>query len=145
MFFCTSKSCFVLKSCMSTEMHHCMYRSSRRKLTRLIHNIQSFHDLRKLCNNLSHEQLPMGPFGPMDLGQLPRKQLYPWPLARAIAVQAVIQRQAQGLFCHLPSFAGMQVASNACGWMPLNQAMKNNYITHLRPEIVKYYFSISLF
>ena len=28
--------------CMSTEMHHCMFGSSRRKLTKLIHNVDSF-------------------------------------------------------------------------------------------------------
>ncbi len=180
----------------STEMHHCMYGSSRRKLTRLIHNIQSFHDLRKLCDN-KHEHEPWGrkpveelpkiaervaqweekikqfrsscaqvawddPVAFMlqhDGYRMPLADLiaptigggnckgsyanlveqfadgswataeetaYPWPLARAIAVQVVIQRQAQGLACHLPSFAGMHVASNACGWMPLNQAMKYN-------------------
>ena len=96
------------------------------------------------CATHKHEHEPWGqkPDGSWATAE---ETAYPWPLARAIAVQVVIQRQAQRLACHLPSFAGMHVASNACGWMPLNQAMKNIYITHLRPESVKYCFSISLF
>ena len=34
---------FASLQCLSTEFHHCMFGSSRRKLTRLIHNVPSFH------------------------------------------------------------------------------------------------------
>ena len=36
------KKLFSTIECMSTEMHHCVFGSSRRKPTRVIHNIQSF-------------------------------------------------------------------------------------------------------
>ena len=52
----------------STEMHHCMYGSSRRKLIRLIHNIPSFRQLCQMCDN-SHEHEPWG-----------QEPDYPWPL-----------------------------------------------------------------
>ena len=39
---------FSTIECMSTEMHHSMFGSSRRKLTRLIHNIQAFHHLHQM-------------------------------------------------------------------------------------------------
>ena len=86
----------------STEMHHCMYGSSRRKLTRLIHNIPSFRQLCQMCDDSRSEETA-----------------YPWPLARAIATQVVLQLQDQGVVCHLPSFAeqectiqAMRAASN---------------------------------
>ena len=60
---------FSTMQCLSTGLHHCMFGSSRRKLTRLVHNISSFHHLHQLCDN-SH-----GAKSPMDLGQLPRKRL----------------------------------------------------------------------
>ena len=50
---------FASLQCMSTEFHHCMFGSSRRKLTRLIHNIPLFHQLHHLCNN-QHEHEPWG-------------------------------------------------------------------------------------
>ena len=82
----TSFQClFSTIECQSTQMHHCMYGSSRRKLTRLIHNIQSFHQLRQMCDN-KHEHEPWGqkPDGSSE------ETAYPWLLARAIAVQVVI-------------------------------------------------------
>ena len=48
---------FSTIECQSTQMHHCMYGSSRRKLARLIHNIQSFHQLLQMCNS-KHEHEP---------------------------------------------------------------------------------------
>ena len=38
-------SLFDTIPCESTQLHHCMYGSSRRKLTRLIHNIPSLPDV----------------------------------------------------------------------------------------------------
>ena len=48
---------FATMQCSSTEMHHCMFGSSRRKLTKLIHNIPAFHHLNQLCDN-KHEHEP---------------------------------------------------------------------------------------
>ena len=69
-------------ACESTQLHHCMYGSSRRKLTRLIHNIPSFRQLCLMCNN-SHEHEPWGqkPDGSWPTSE---ETAYPWPLARAI-------------------------------------------------------------
>ena len=50
---------FSTMQCLSTGLHHCMFGSSRRKLTRLIPNISSFHHLHQLCDN-SHEHEPWG-------------------------------------------------------------------------------------
>ena len=79
-----------------------MYGSSRRKLTRLIHNIPSFHQVHEMCDN-QHEHEPWGqkPDGSWATSE---ETAYPWPRARAIAAQVVIQLQDQGLVCHLPSF-----------------------------------------
>ncbi len=94
---------FSTIECMSTEMHHCMFGSSRRNLTRLIHNIQSFHQLHQMCDN-QHEHEPWGqkPDGSWATSE---ETAYPWPLARAIAAQVVIQLQDKGIVCHFPSFA----------------------------------------
>ena len=94
---------FSTIECMSIEMHHCMFGSSRRKLTRLIHNIQSFHQLHQMCDN-QHEHQPWGqkPDGSWATSE---ETACPWPLARAIAAQVVIQLQDKGIICHLPSFA----------------------------------------
>ena len=73
---------FASLQCLSTEFHHCMFGSSRRKLTRLIHNVPSFHHL---CDN-QHEHEPWGqrPDGSWATSE---ERAYPWPLARAIAAQ----------------------------------------------------------
>ena len=78
-------------------------RSSRRKLTKLIHNIPAFHHLTQLCDNL-HEHEPWGqkPDGSWATAE---ETAYPWPLARAIAAQVLLQLQDLGVECHLPSFA----------------------------------------
>ena len=56
-----------------------------------------------MCDN-SHEHEPWGqkPDGSWATSE---ETAYPWPLARAIAAQVVLQLQEQGLVCHLPSFA----------------------------------------
>ncbi len=48
---------FSTIECISTEMHHCMFGSSRRKLTRSVYNIQSFHQLHQMRDN-QHEHEP---------------------------------------------------------------------------------------
>ena len=95
----------------SIEMHHCMYGSSRRKLTRLIHNISSCRQLCQMCDN-SHEHEPWGqkPDGSWATSE---ETAYPWPLARAIATQVVLQLQDQGVVCHLPSFAEQECTIQA--------------------------------
>ena len=104
-------SLFHTIHCESTQLHHCMYGSSRRKLTRLIHNIPSFRQLRQMCDN-SHEHEPWGqkPDGSWATSE---ETAYPWPLARAIEAQVVLQLQEQGLVCHLPSFAEQECTLQA--------------------------------
>ena len=72
------KKLFRALDCVSIELHHCMYGSSRRKLTRLMRNIQSFHELHKLCDN-KHEHEPWGqePDGSWATAE---ETAYPWPL-----------------------------------------------------------------
>ena len=120
----TSFQClFSTIECQSTQMHHCMYGSSRRKLTRLIHNIQSFHQLHQMCDN-KHEHEPWGqkPDG------FSEETAYPWPLTRAIAVQVVIQLQEKGFICHLPSFAEQECTLQAM------RAATNIHLPPLVPE-----------
>ena len=102
---------FSTMQCLSTEMHHCMFGSSRRKLTRLIHNIPSFHHLHQLCDN-QHEHEPWGqkPDGPWATSE---ETAYPWPLARAIAAQVLLQLQDLGVQCHPPSFAEQEATLQA--------------------------------
>ena len=104
-------SLFDTIHCESTQLHHCMYGSSRRKLTRLIHNIPSFHQLCQVCDN-NHEHEPWGqkPDGSWATSE---ETAYPWPLAQAIAAQVVLQLQDQGLVCHLPSFAEQECTLQA--------------------------------
>ena len=105
------ESLFSTIHCESTQLRHCMYGSSRRKLTRLIHNIPSFHQLHQMCDN-QHEHEPWGqkPDGSWATSE---ETAYPWPLARAIAAQVVLQLQDQGLVCHLPSFAEQECTLQA--------------------------------
>ena len=68
---------FSTTKCMATELHHCRFGSSARKLTRLIHNIESNHRLNQLCNN-QHEQEPSeqkldGSWATAE------ETAYPWP------------------------------------------------------------------
>ena len=64
-----------------------------------------------MCNN-KHEHEPWGqkPDGSWATSE---ETAYPWPLARAIAAQVVIQLQAKGLVCHLPSFAEQECTLQA--------------------------------
>ena len=104
-------SLFSTIQCESTQLHHCMYGSSRRKLIRLIHNIPSFHQLHQMCDN-QHQHEPWGqkPDGSWATSE---ETAYPWPLARAIAAQVVLQLQDQGLVCHLRSFAEQECTLQA--------------------------------
>ena len=102
---------FSIIKCMSAEIHHCKFGSSRRKLTRLIHNIQSFHQLHQMCDN-QHEHEPWGQ-KPNGSWATSEETAYPWPLARAIAAQVVIQLQDRGIVCHLPSFAEQEYTLRA--------------------------------
>ena len=43
----------------------------------------------------------------------PQRDRLPWPLARAIAAQVVLQLQDQGLVCHLPTFAEQECTLQA--------------------------------
>ena len=103
-------SLFDTIPCESTQLHHCMYGSSRRKLTRLIHNIPSSHQLCQMCdNNHEHEPWWQRPDGSWATSE----ETAHWPLARAIAAQVVLQLQDQGLVCHLPSFAEQECTLQA--------------------------------
>ena len=97
--------------CMSTDFHHCMFGSGRRKLTKLIHNIHYFHQLHKLCDN-QHEHEPWGQKADGSWATS-EETAYPWPLARSIAAQVVLQLQSQGIACHLPSFAEQEATLQA--------------------------------
>ena len=107
---------FATMQCSSTEMHHCMFGSSRRKLTKLIHNIPAFHHLHQLCDN-KHEHEPWGekPDGSWATAE---ETAYPWPLARAIAAQVLLQLQDLGVECHLPSFAEQEATRAATNIQP---------------------------
>ena len=103
-------SLFHTIHCESTQLHPCMYGSSRRKLTRLIHNIPSFRQLCQMCDN-SHEHEPWGqkPDGSWATSE---EAAYPWPLARAIAASrfAIARTRTSPQFCrtgrHLAGYAG---------------------------------------
>ena len=102
---------FATMQCSSTEMHHCMFGSSRRKLTKLIHNIPAFHHLNQLCDNKrEHEPWGQRPDGSWATAE---ETAYPWPLARAIAAQVLLQLQELGVECHLPSFAEQEATLQA--------------------------------
>ena len=73
---------FSTMHCLSTQMHHCMFGSSRRKLTKLIHNVPAFDQLNQLCDNGHEHEL---------CGQKPDGS---WATAEETGVE-----------CHLPSFA----------------------------------------
>ena len=110
--------------CMSTEMHHCMIGSSRRKLTKLSHNKVSFHRLNQLCDN-QHEHEPWGQ-KPDGCWATAEETAYPWPLvARAIATQVVLELQTKGIECQLPSFAEQECTLQAMRALTSLQPRKN--------------------
>ena len=121
---------FSTIQCLSTEMHHCVFGSSRRKLTKLIHNIPAFHHLNQLCDN-KHEHEPWGqkPDGSWATAE---ETAYPWPLARAIAAQVLLQLQDLGVECHLPSFAEQEATLQAMRAATNIQPRKN--LPSLVPE-----------
>ena len=121
---------FSTMQCLSTELHHCMCGSSRRKLTRLIHNISSFHHLHQLCDN-SHEHEPWGqkPDGSWATAE---ESAYPWPLARSIAAQVLLQLQDLGVECHPPSCAEQEATLQAMRAATNIQPRKN--LPSLVPE-----------
>eukprot|EP00438_Fugacium_kawagutii_P023335 Skav221486 [mRNA] locus=scaffold1514:194152:200600:- [translate_table: standard] len=86
-----------------TTFHHCRYGSARRKLTRLVHNIATFHNLEAHCQN-DHEHEPWGqlPDGRWATGD---ETAYPWDLCRTMAFHLAMHLQTLGALCVTPSFA----------------------------------------
>ena len=127
---------FSTMKCESIQLHNCMYGSSRRKLTRLVHNIPSFHQLHQMCDN-QHEHEPWGQ-KPDGTWATSEETAYPWPLVRAIAAQVVLQLQDQGLVCHLPSLAHSRLLSTPKrGYVASAKENNDNQVTvgvHFAPE-----------
>ena len=83
--------------------HHCRYGSSRRKLTKFLHNIPSFQLLESFCdNNHTHEPWGQSPAGHWRTSE---ETAYPWNLCRAIASKLALQLQEDGFLCQPPAFA----------------------------------------
>ena len=85
-----------------TFFHRCMYGSSRRKHTRLVHNIPTVCDMNCLCDNAhSHE-----PWGQSGAGWATAEEAaYPWPLCRQLAAFVALHLQGCGVSCPTPTFA----------------------------------------
>ena len=83
--------------------HHCRYGSSRRKLTKFLHNITSFQLLESYCDN-SHTHEPWGQ-SPAGHWRTSEETAYPWDLCRAIASKLALQLQEDGFRCQPPAFA----------------------------------------
>ena len=98
-------------ACQLISIIACLGRQEGRKLTKLIHNIHYLHQLHKLCDN-QHEHEPWGQKADGSWATS-EETAYPWPLARAIAAQVVLQLQSQGIVCHLPSFAEQEATLQA--------------------------------
>ena len=90
-------------SLLEVFFHHCMYGSSRRKLTKFLHNIPSFQTLEIFCDN-NHQHEPWGQ-SPAGHWRTSEETAYPWDLCRAIASKLAIQLQSDGFMCHTPAFA----------------------------------------
>ena len=85
-----------------THFHHCMYGSSRRKHTCLVHNIKTVCDMQLFCDN-SH---PHEAWGRSDTGWATAQETaYPWPLSRRLAALIALHLQNHGVRCPTPSFA----------------------------------------
>ena len=86
----------------ATYFHHCMYGSSRRKHTCLIHNISTVQSMQLLCDNQhAHE-----PWGHSAEGWATAQETaYPWPLSRRLATLVALHVQNLGVHCPTPSFA----------------------------------------
>eukprot|EP00435_Cladocopium_sp_Y103_P054436 s1937_g17.t1 len=83
--------------------HHCRYGSSRRKLTKLLHNIKHFEELAQLCGN-DHEHEAWGQM-PSGEWATALEVAYPWPLCRAMATKLALELQSKGATCTPPCFA----------------------------------------
>ena len=83
--------------------HHCRYGSSRRKLTKLLHNIPTFQTLESFCQG-DHQHDPWGrtPDGKWSTAE---ETAYPWELCKAIAAKLLLQLQTDGYDCSPPVFA----------------------------------------
>ena len=83
--------------------HHCRYGSSRRKLTKFLHNIPSLQLLESYCDNTrTHEPWGQSPAGHWRTSE---ETAYPWDLCRAIASKLALQLQEDGFQCQRPAFA----------------------------------------
>ena len=88
--------------------HHCRYGSSRRKLTKLLHNIPSFQLLEAFCDQQhTHEPWGRSPSGQWSTAE---ETTYPWELCRALAAKLALQLEKDGHNCTPPVFA-LQEAS----------------------------------
>lgn len=95
-------------SLMEVSFHHCRYGSSRRKLTKLLHNIPTFQLLESFCDQQhSHEPWGQSPSGHWRTAE---ETTYPWELCRAIAAKLALQLEQDGHKCAPPVFA-LQEAS----------------------------------
>ena len=109
-------SLFHTIHCESTQLHHCMYGSSRRKLTRLIHNIPSFRQLCQMCDN-SHEHEPWGK-NLMTPGPLPRKQPTHGLLLELLQHKSFCNYKSKGLCAISPVLPNRNVPCRLCGLLP---------------------------
>ena len=85
------------------SFHHCRYGSSRRKLTKLLHNIPSFAKLEAFCLG-DHEHEPWGQ-NPDGGWRTAEETAYPWDLCRTIAAKLLMQLSGDGVICTPPVFA----------------------------------------
>ena len=85
------------------SFHHCRYGSSRRKLTKLLHNIPKFATLEAFClGDHDHEPWGQNPDGGWRTAE---ETAYPWDLCRALAAKLITQLSDDGVACTPPVFA----------------------------------------
>ena len=86
----------------ATYFHHCMYGSSRRKHTCLVHNVSTVCNMHLLCDNQhAHE-----PWGHTTSGWATAQETaYPWPMSRRLAALVALHVQNLGVQCPTPSCA----------------------------------------
>ena len=88
--------------------HHCRYGSSRRKLTRFLHNIPAFSALEAFRqNDHTHEAWGQNPQGHWNAAE---ETAYPWELCKCIAAKILSQLKQDGFDVAPPVFA-LQEAS----------------------------------
>ena len=90
--------------------HHCRYGSSRRKLTKFLHNIPTFQQLELMCDN-QHQHEPWGQ-DPAGHWRTSEETTYPWELCRAIAAKLATQLEKDGISCTPPVFALQEASLN---------------------------------